>query len=77
MGVSAKTLNNIVKDVVNTSAKSFIDERTVMRIKRLLISTDHSIKEIAYLAGFSDPTNFYKYFKKFADSSPEAFRQAH
>jgi AraC-like DNA-binding protein len=77
MGVSAKTLNNIVKDVVNDSAKAFIDERTIMQIKRLLISTDHSIKEIAYIAGFSDPTNFFKYFKKYSGSSPEAFRQAH
>ena len=77
LGVSAKTLNNIVNDVVNVSAKSFIDERTIMQIKRLLISTDHSIKEIAYIAGFSDPTNFFKYFKKFTGSSPEVFRQAY
>ena len=77
LGVSTKTLNNIVNNVVNDSAKSFIDERTIMQIKRLLISTDHSIKEIAYIAGFSDPTNFFKYFKKFTDSSPEVFRQAH
>jgi len=77
LGVSTKTLNNIVNDVINNSAKAFIDERTILKIKRLLISTNHSIKEISYLAGFSDPTNFYKYFKKFTDSSPEVFRQAH
>ena len=77
LGVSSKTLNNIVNNVVNSSAKTFIDERTIMQIKRLLISTDQSIKEIAYLTGFSDPTNFYKYFKKFAGNSPEVFRQAH
>lgn len=77
LGISAKTLNNTSNDVVNTSAKAFIDERTIMQIKRLLISTDHSIKEIAYIAGFSDPTNFFKYFKKYTDNSPEVFRQAH
>ncbi|MFK7776102.1 MAG: helix-turn-helix transcriptional regulator [Saprospiraceae bacterium] len=78
LGVSTKTLNNIVNNIVNgSSAKNFIDERTIMQIKRLLISTDHSIKEIAYISGFSDPTNFFKYFKKFAGSSPEVFRQAH
>ncbi len=77
LGVSSKTINNIVNNVINASAKSFIDERTIMQIKRLLISTDHSIKEIAYISGFSDPTNFFKYFKKFTDNSPEAFRQAH
>lgn len=77
LGVSTRTLNNIVNDVLNNSAKSFIDERAVMQIKRLLISTTYSIKEIAYMAGFSDPTNFFKYFKKFTGRSPEVFRQAH
>lgn len=77
MGVSTKTLNNIVNSIINDSAKAFIDERTIMQIKRLLISTDHSIKEIAYAAGFSDPTNFFKYFRKGTGSSPEVFRQAH
>lgn len=77
LGVSTKTLNNIVKNVINESAKAFIDERTIMQIKRLLISTNDSIKEISYTSGFSDPTNFYKYFKKFTGSSPEVFRKAH
>lgn len=77
MGVSTKTLNNIANSIVNISAKAFIDERTIMQVKRLLISTDHSIKEIAYITGFSDPTNFFKYFKKFTNNSPEAFRQTH
>ncbi len=77
MGVSTKTLNNIVKDVLNCSAKVFIDERTMMQIKRLLISTDYSIKEIAYTSGFSDPTNFYKFFKKSVGMSPETFRKLH
>ena len=77
MNVSAKTLNNFVKDVVNISTKSFIDEITIMQINRLLISTDNSVKEIAYISGFSDPTNFFKYFKKFTNNSPESFRQTH
>jgi AraC family transcriptional regulator, transcriptional activator of pobA len=78
LGVTTKTLNNIVQSIINeSSAKTFIDERTIMQIKRLLISTEHSIKEIAYISGFSDSTNFYKYFKKLAGTSPEVFRQAH
>lgn len=77
LGVSTKTLNNIVNSIVNKSTKVFIDEITILQIKRLLISTNHSIKEIAYNVGFDDPTNFFKYFKKFTGSSPEVFRQAH
>ena len=77
LGLSPKTLNNVANELVNSSAKAFIDERTIMRIKRLLIGTNHSVKEIAYMAGFSDPTNFFKYFKKFEGNSPEGFRQSH
>jgi len=77
IGCSTKTLNNIAQEVVNKSAKVFIDEIAIMQIKRLLISTNQSIKEIAYTAGFDDPTNFFKYFKKYVGSSPEVFRQAY
>jgi len=77
MGFSTKTLNNIVQAVANKSAKTFIDEITIMQIKRLLISTNQSIKEIAYTAGFDDPANFFKYFKKYVGTSPEVFRKAH
>lgn len=77
MGCSTKTLNNIVQLVVNKSAKVFIDEIAIMQIKRLLITTNKPIKEIAYSVGFDDPTNFFKYFKKYIGSSPEVFRQAY
>ncbi len=77
MGFSTKTLNNIVQTVVHKSAKTFIDEIAIMQIKRLLISTNQPIKEIAYTAGFDDTANFFRYFKKYVGSSPEVFRQAH
>lgn len=77
LGCSSKTLNNVVQQVVNKTAKIFIDEIAIVQIKRLLISTNQPIKEIAYTAGFTDPTNFYKYFKKYIGSSPEVFRKAY
>jgi len=76
MAISTKTLNTITKNVVNSSAKVYIDERAIIRIKRLLISTELSIKEIAYTSGFNDPTNFFRYFKKFTKTSPENFRKS-
>lgn len=77
MGVSTKTLNTIVQAIVNKPAKTFIDEVAITQIKRLLIGTAQPIKEIAYSAGFDNPANFFKYFKKYVGTSPEAFRQAH
>ena len=76
MGLSTKTLNNVVRSILNKSAKTFIDEIVILRIKRLLINTPMTVKEIAYMVGFEDPSNLYKYFKRFANTSPEVFRQA-
>jgi len=77
MGFSTKTLNNVVQSVVTKSAKIFIDEIVITQIKRLLINSSLTIQEIAYTAGFDEPTNLFKYFKKHVNSSPEIFRQAH
>lgn len=76
MGVSAKTLNNITRSIINKSAKEFVDELRTKNIKRLLINTEDSISEIAYTVGFDEPTNFYKYFKRQTGKTPEKFRLA-
>lgn len=74
IGVSTKTLNTITKTIVNKSAKEFIDDICTKQIKRLLINTELSIKEIAYASGFEESTNFYKYFKRQTQTTPEQFR---
>lgn len=76
MGLSTKTLNNITKNIVNKSAKEFIDEICTKQIKRLLINSDLPIKEIAYASGFEETTNFYKYFKRQTQLTPEQFRNS-
>jgi len=77
IGITTKTLNNIVQDIVHKSAKLFIDEIVITKVKRLLVHAPLSIKEIVYTAGFDEPTNFYKYFKKHMQISPETFRKAY
>lgn len=74
MGISSKTLNNVTRSVIHKSAKAFIDEIYIKQIKRLLLNTKWSIKEIAYHSGFEETTNFYKYFKRHTQSTPESFR---
>lgn len=71
---STKTLNNITKAIIHKSTKDFIDDIATKQIKRLLINTELNIKEIAYLSGFEETTNFYKYFKRQTNFTPEAFR---
>lgn len=74
LNVTTRTLNNITQKMVNKSCKTFIDETLVLQIKRLLINTRWSIKEIAYKSGFEEPTNLFKYFRRFTAQTPESFR---
>ena len=74
LGISTKTLNTITKSIVHKTAKEFVDEICTKQIKRLLINTNLSIKEIAYQSGFEETTNFYKYFKRQTQTTPEQFR---
>ena len=74
LGKSTKTLNNITRQILNLSAKDFIDDIGIQQIKRLLINTTMSITEIAYESGFEETTNFYKFFKRLTNSTPEEFR---
>lgn len=76
LGISTKTLNTITQSIVHRSAKEFIDEICTKQIKRLLLNTKLSIKEIAYQSGFEETTNFYKYFKRQTETTPEKFRLA-
>jgi AraC family transcriptional activator of pobA len=74
MSISTKTLNTITRTIVSKSAKEFIDDIFITQIKRLLINTELSIKETAYASGFEESTNFYKYFKRQTQLTPENFR---
>ena len=74
LGKSTKTLNSITKSIINKSAKEFVDEICTKQIKRLLMNSQLSIKEIAYKSGFEESSNFYKYFKRQTGYTPEQFR---
>ncbi len=76
MNMSYKRLNEISKAVSGKTAKGFIDSYAVLEIKRQLATTDLSIKELTYLSGFDEPTNFVKFFKKHTGQTPSQFRRS-
>jgi AraC family transcriptional activator of pobA len=75
LGFSTKKLNTVVKYIANKPAKEFIDDTVIIKVKRLLLQHDLSIKEIAFKLGYKEPANLYKYFKKHTKSTPEEFRK--
>ena len=64
LGFSYKHLNEISKRFTKMTAKQFVDNHIILEIKRSAISTNLSNKELSYLFGFDEPTNFLKYFKR-------------
>ncbi|MEL0028981.1 MAG: helix-turn-helix transcriptional regulator, partial [Perlucidibaca sp.] len=42
-----------------------------------LLRTDHSLKEIAFLLGFSNQSNFSNAFKRWTGASPGEYRASH
>lgn len=75
--ISYKFMNDIVKELTGKTVKAFIDDFVTVEIKRYLVSTSLSIKEISYKAGFEEPANMTKFFKKNANTTPLKFRQQH
>ncbi len=75
LAVSYKFLNDIVKQLTGKTVKTFIDDFVIVEIKRYLVSTALSIKEISYKTGFEEPANMIKFFKKHTQTTPFKFRQ--
>ena len=77
LNMTYKNLNAICKEIVNKTAKRFIDEYIVLEAKRRLINSNIKSTELAFALGFEEPTNFVKYFKKFTELTPNSFKKRH
>jgi AraC-like DNA-binding protein len=75
--VSTSTLTRACKDVLGHSAKEEVDRRVALEAQRFLVHSASTSVAIGELLGFTEPTNFVKFFRRRVGSTPEAFRQAH
>jgi AraC family transcriptional activator of pobA len=75
--ISEKRLGRATATVLGKTPKQVINNRLVLEIKRLLVHTNQSIKEIGFSLGFTEPTNFIKYFRQHAGATPSEFRESH
>ena len=75
MNITYKHLNTMCKEIVNVTAKQFIDEFIILEAKRKLVNSTIKSTELAYFLGFEEPTNFVKYFKKHTEFTPNSFKK--
>ncbi|PRX54915.1 AraC family transcriptional activator of pobA [Flagellimonas meridianipacifica] len=72
--VSRSQLNKAINKTSGKSTSVIIRERLLTEIKRDLLYSDKNISEIAYELGFSDNSNFVRFFKKQTGLTPNDFR---
>jgi len=73
LGVSERSLNEMVKAHTGLNASSIIYKQITMESKRLL-RTGMTVKEVAYALNFDDPSHFSKFFKSQTNLSPSEYR---
>lgn len=75
--VSRSQLNMAIKKTSGKSTSIIIRERLLTEIKRDLLYSEKNISEIGYELGFSDSSNFVRFFKRLTGHTPNDFRSVH
>ncbi|RBP53120.1 GlxA family transcriptional regulator [Arenicella xantha] len=75
MSVSERTLNRKLKELTGQTPKSFIDGIRIRHACTLLITSNKSVKEIAYSLGYSDDSVFRRLFKREMKMTPSSYQQ--
>lgn len=76
VGCSTKTLTRATKRLLGQTPKQVIDARVTYAASRLLANTDVSISWISTKLGFSQQSNFAKFFARQVGMTPAAYRES-
>ncbi|MBO9690208.1 AraC family transcriptional regulator [Chryseobacterium sp.] len=74
LNISLGFLNKICRQFSGLSAQQMIHHKLISEIKKQLYQ-NKSAKEISYELGFSDPSNFNRFFKKLTNTTPQQYRK--
>ena len=74
--VTESRLTSVTKRITGITAGQFVQERSLLEAKRLLIHSGATVSQIAFQLGFDDPAYFSRFFKKGAGRSPKEFKAA-
>lgn len=74
LNVHVNHLNRAVKATTQKTTSQIISERMLQESKILLRHSNWNVSEIAFALGFTEPTHFNNFFKKYLQLSPSKFR---
>lgn len=70
-------LGTLFKQTTGKSFNTYLDVLRIEEAKKMLLSQQYKVYEIAHLVGYSSVDYFYSKFKKYVDMSPKQFQQQH
>ncbi|AKH69236.1 DNA-binding domain-containing protein, AraC-type [Spongiibacter sp. IMCC21906] len=74
LGMNERILRARLTEAGTSFNQVLADYRCILA-KRLLARTDESISDVVYLTGFSEPSTFYRAFKRWTGQTPVEYRQ--
>ena len=75
--ISESQLNDICQKHFNCGLKKILQNRLMQEARKLLLSSELSVSEIAYKLNFEDNSYFNKVFKNKTGITPKRFRDIH
>ena len=75
INISKSVLFKSFKERLNATPNQYINQKKIEKAKELIITTDLTVKEVAYYLGFTNVTYFYKLFKKITGDTPFQFKK--
>ncbi|MEU3739964.1 AraC family transcriptional regulator [Streptomyces sp. NPDC032198] len=73
LGCSVRTLSRAARETTGKGVRELIDERRVLEARRLLGSARWDARAVAAHLGFTDPSNFGRFFRDRTGLTPAAF----
>jgi len=76
LNITPRQLRHQLK-TADTSFQQLLNRHRHSLALKLLSKTDEEISQIVYLTGFSEPSTFYRAFKRWEGTTPIEYRQRH
>ncbi|WP_298519130.1 helix-turn-helix transcriptional regulator [uncultured Kordia sp.] len=75
LNITLKHLNRICKETLEKTATTVITDRVILEAKRMLLTPELSVNEIANHLGYEDYSYFSRLFKQKTQQTPSEFRK--
>lgn len=75
LGISVKAVSTFINRTFNLTFPEYLNQIRVSEAKRLLLSSDSKVVDIALRVGFNSPGHFNRVFKVLESCTPTAYRK--